>query len=143
VTLELRITRTTASSTNMTLHRLLRSWGEGTSNAGDPGGRGATAQPNDTTWIDRFKGGAQWSVPGGDFDSTLSAGTSAGGTGSTTRWISVDALVRDVQGWFDDPSSNNGWLIRGDESENRTAKRFSSREGASPPTLTVVYTAAG
>ena len=36
---------------NITVNRALRNWGEGNSNAGSPGGHGATAQTNDTTWL--------------------------------------------------------------------------------------------
>ena len=43
----------------------------------------------------------------------------------------------DVQSWLDDPASNFGWLVLGDESEIPTAKRFDTRESASPPVLTI------
>ena len=49
----------------------------------------------------------------------------------------------DVQSWLDDPASNFGWLVLGDESEIATAKRFDTRESASPPVLTIIYRPAG
>ncbi|MBO19010.1 MAG: hypothetical protein CL732_00540 [Chloroflexi bacterium] len=48
------------------------------------------------------------------------------GAGSYT-WESTDRLVTDVQGWLDDPAGNVGWLLLGDESQSRSAKRFDSR----------------
>ena len=51
--------------------------------------------------------------------------------------------MRDVQSWLDDPASNFGWLVLGDESEISTAKRFDTRESASPPVLTIIYRPAG
>ena len=49
-------------------------------------------------------------------------------------------MVADVQSWLVNPASNFGWLVLGDESGSGTAKRFDTRESASPPVLTVEYT---
>jgi spore coat protein A, manganese oxidase len=51
----------------------------------------------------------------------------------------------DVQDWVDAPASNFGWLLRGDESVTRTAKRFNAREDASSsgsrrPKLAISFT---
>src|SRR4029450_9443161 len=49
--------------------------------------------------------------------------------------------VADVAAWCKNPSSNFGWLAKGlDESTNTTAKRFETRESATPPALTINYT---
>ena len=49
-------------------------------------------------------------------------------------------MVADVQSWLDNPASNFGWLVLGDETDHRTtAKRFDTRESASPPMLTIQY----
>ena len=48
-------------------------------------------------------------------------------------------MVADVQGWLDNPASNFGWLMLGDESTNLTAKRFDTRESTSPPVLAITY----
>src|SRR5262245_24643335 len=45
---------------NVTLHKALHSWGEGTSDAGDPGGMGAPATPNDATWLHTFYNTMFW-----------------------------------------------------------------------------------
>ena len=42
--------------------------------------------------------------------------------------------------WLDEPASNFGWLLRGNEDASPTAKRFHSRQSANPPTLVVTYT---
>jgi serine protease len=49
-------------------------------------------------------------------------------------------MVADVQSWLDNPATNFGWLVLGDESTGTTAKRFDSRESTSPPVLTIEYT---
>src|SRR5204863_1402647 len=52
-----------------------RDWGEGASNAGDPGGAGAPAQAGDATWLHTFYNTSFWTTPGGDFSPTSSATT--------------------------------------------------------------------
>ena len=51
-------------------------------------------------------------------------------------------MVADVQSWLDNPASNFGWLVLGDETAIATAKRFDTRESASPPMLTIEFTRA-
>ena len=51
--------------------------------------------------------------------------------------------MNDVQGWLDNPSSNFGWLLQGNESTSPTTKRFDTKENgtvANRPMLTVNYT---
>ena len=48
-------------------------------------------------------------------------------------------MVADVQAWLDNPASNFGWLVLGDETAIATAKRFDTRESASPPMLTIEF----
>jgi hypothetical protein len=131
----------TASNTPraIELHVLLADWGEGTSNAPDEEGQGAPATTNDATWRHRFFDTIFWTTQGGDFSGTLSASQSVGAIGDYT-WTSAQ-MVADVQSWLDNPASNFGWLVLGDESDIATAKRFDTRESASPPVLTIQYTA--
>ena len=52
-------------------------------------------------------------------------------------------MVADVQDWLDNPATNYGWLLLGNENTAVTSKRFDSREhptGANQPVLTVTYT---
>src|SRR6266496_1268964 len=122
------------------LHKLLADWGEGTSHAPGEEGDGAPATPNDATWRHRFFDTIFWAMQGGDFSGTVSASQSVGPVGQYT-WNSAQ-MVADVQSWLDNPASNFGWLVLGDESGSGTSKRFDTRESASPPVLTIEYTPA-
>lgn len=121
------------------LHRLLASWGEGTSLAF--GGGGANSTPGDATWINRFHPGQPWTTPGGDFVATASGSRNVGGQGFYT-WSSTAGLVADVQQWVNDPATNHGWLLKGNEVTQQSVKRFDSREAGAGtrPQLTVVFT---
>lgn len=141
-TLTMYMSRTINGSQAVTVHRTLADWGEGTSNAGGNEGNGAGATPGDATWVNRFFGTTNfWNTAGGDFVAGASSTTSVSGTGSYS-WTGA-GLVADVQAWVDDPSSNFGWLIKGNEATFPTAKRFDSREnsnGSRRPVLSVTYT---
>jgi hypothetical protein len=131
----------TPSDTGRTveLHVLLADWGEGTSHAPFEEGDGAPATTNDATWRHRFFDTIFWTTQGGDFSGTVSASQSVGAIGEYV-WSSAP-MVADVQSWLDNPANNFGWLVLGDESAIATAKRFDTRESASPPVLTIQYTA--
>ena len=140
-TLSMHMSRTALSDARtVELHKLLADWGEGTSDASGNEGQGAPATTNDATWRHRFFNSIFWATQGGDFSGTVSASQSVGAIGDYT-WSS-DQMVADVQSWLDNPTSNFGWLVLGDESTSTTAKRFDSRESASPPVLTIEYTTA-
>ena len=119
------------------LRRLLADWGEGTSVAPGEEGDGAPATANDATWRHRFFDTTFWSAQGGDFSATVSASQMVGGVGQY-MWSSAQMVV-DVQGWLDNPASNFGWLLLGNESVAGSTKRFDTRESASPPVLTIQY----
>jgi hypothetical protein len=143
VSLQLYAT-TVSSSTAQTvsLFRLTSDWGEGTSNAGSPGGNGTPAIGSDATWQDAFNGGLGWTTEGGDFVASASASTSVSGAGSAYTWSSA-GLVSDVQAWIDGTTSNYGWIVRGNESAASTAKGFASKDATSnQPQLTINYTVA-
>lgn len=138
VTLSLNMSRTpTATARTVELHKLLADWGEGTSVAPGEEGEGAPATTNDATWRHRFFDTIFWTIEGGDFSATVSASQSVGAVGVYT-WSSTQ-MRADVQSWLNDPSSNFGWLVLGDESGSGTAKRFDTRESASPPVLTIQF----
>lgn len=122
------------------LHRLLKDWGE----AGSSGaGTGAPAQPGDATWLHTFFNTAFWDKPGGDFVSA-SATTNVALEGFYT-WSSTPAMVADVQMWLDDPASNFGWIVIGDEASEFSDKSFGAREHGTPafrPRLTIEFTCA-
>jgi hypothetical protein len=139
VSLTMNMSRTALNTAyTIELHKLLADWGEGTSHAPGEEGDGAPATPNDATWRHRFYDTIFWTAEGGDFSVTVSASQSVGGIGQYT-WNSTQ-MVADVQSWLDNPVSNFGWLVLGDETTIATAKRFDTRESANPPVLTITYT---
>ena len=137
VSLSMNMSMTPAGAVTVELHKLLADWGEGTSHAPMGEGDGAPATPNDATWRHRFFDSVFWTTQGGDFSATVSASQSVGGTGQYT-WSSAQ-MVADVQSWLDNPASNFGWLVSGDETTTATSKRFDTRESASPPILTIQF----
>lgn len=126
VSLTLFMSRSRASAVNVSLHRATASWGEGTSNAAEEEGRGALATPGDATWLHRFYPTSLWANVGGDFRSTTSAVASVSREGPYV-WSGA-GLVSDVQMWLNDPGTNFGWLLRGEEMQDKSATRFDSRE---------------
>lgn len=140
-TLQLRMNRTQNAPQPVRAHRLLADWGEGGSDAGDPGGAGGAAQTGDATWLHTFYDAQFWNAPGGDFVPSESASTIVGGLG-IYLW-SGSGMATDVQNWLDGVHPNHGWILIGNESTSNTAKRFATREEPTPedrPRLTVEYT---
>ena len=143
VILTLNLTRTGSGDQDMRLHRLLASWGEGLSDALAEEGGGARPAAGDVTWTERYIDGAVWAAEGGDFDAVASGTTAVGRTPGAYVWDSTPAMVADVQRWLDSPGSSFGWALVGNETDNRTAKRFKSREHpdvGDRPVLRVTYT---
>ena len=141
VVLTLRISKSISGPPLMTLHRLTKDWGEGASDAGfSRDGIGAPAQNGDATWIHTFRPSQRWTTAGGDFDATPDASTSP--VQIDVKWESA-AMVARVQQWLDQPSTNFGWLLKGNETFAGTAERFDSREieGTTLPALTIEYNA--
>jgi hypothetical protein len=114
--------------TTVSLHRLLSAWTEGPTNPGASQGQGAPAVTGDVTWQYRTFSSLLWSSSGGDFSASPTASvTGLGGTGARATF---SGLATDVQNWIDNPASNFGWIVRGVETGNSTARQFSSREAA-------------
>ena len=146
VVLQLTMTRANLlgpPSTIVSLHRVLARWGEGTSiaNLGFGEGSGGRATPGDATWLDRIRGTALWTTPGGDFVPTASASRSVSTAVGPNTWSSPQ-MVADVQGWLDNPASAFGWVLIGDETLVSSARQWDSRQSAlvaRRPKLTVFY----
>jgi hypothetical protein len=122
------------------LYRVLASWGEAGSFSF--GGAGAPAQPGDATWVHRSWPGTPWATPGGDFAPSASATQNIAGIAWYT-WGSTPGMVADVQSWVNGPEGNFGWMVRGEEVVERSAKRFDSRQSSNPntkPQLIVTFT---
>lgn len=142
VTLQLYMSRANqAGPEPAALHRALTEWGEAGSNAEGEEGAGAFPMLGDATWLNTFYDNQTWSAQGGDFAPASSASVIIGNNG-TYNW-STAALVADVQAWVDDPSSNHGWIMIGDEANFPTALRFDTREVSQSnrrPLLTIQFT---
>jgi hypothetical protein len=144
---------TTASST-VDIFKVTDSWGEGT--AQKPAtptdslggqGQGGTPTGNDATWNARFFDATNpvlWTTPGGDIVGTASASEVVNGTTipSPYTWGSNAAMIADVQGWLDDPSTNFGWMLKNEDEVDPTDFRaFLSRDAADHnPQLVVTFT---
>lgn len=145
VNISLAVTRSRGTTINIGAHRLLSSWGESFSRAGDTsGGSGDIARPGDATWVHRFASNTApvlWNTPGGDFVSTASATTPVGAALGRYNWSSA-GLIADVQLWLNDPSTNAGWLFKSNELGTYLARRFGTREDieSQRPILTIEYT---
>ncbi|HEX2751293.1 MAG TPA: DNRLRE domain-containing protein [Verrucomicrobiales bacterium] len=131
------------SGTTVTLYRLNRAWTEGTSNAANNEGQGIAVTGSGATWTHATYTSAPWASPGAagttDRSFTLSASLSIGTAASAYTWT---GLRNDVQAWVKTPSSNQGWILLGNESTASTAVRFNSRTNpatATRPVLTVDY----
>jgi hypothetical protein len=136
--LVLQMTQTASGPQTVSLFRVVSSWSEGPSFSG--GGQGVPAQPGDCTWKYRLYPDVLWSTQGGDFVATASASLVVNQTASYA-WSST-GMRNDVQAWLDQPLTNFGWLLRGNEAVQKTVKKFASRESLSPdfrPRLVVVF----
>jgi hypothetical protein len=113
------------NGSSFSVHRLLRSFGEGPTDPSGNEGSGAPAQPGDATWVAAVHPDEPWATPGGDFVATPS------GLGDPTVpepdvVLVGDGLAADVEAWRDG-AATHGWMVRGDESDVRTVRRFVSR----------------
>lgn len=111
------------------VHRVLQAWGEGPANSGAAGG-GAPAAAGDVTWLNRLHPSQAWQQPGATHQAAASAQALVGPPNQAYVFESAQ-LTADVQAWLQQPASNHGWLLVGDEAQLQSAKRFESRENTS------------
>jgi MYXO-CTERM domain-containing protein len=127
----------------ISLHRVLAAWGEAGSNGGDAG-VGAPAQNGDATWSHRLWPTTTWAQRGGDFVPAPSTARQVGLGPGAFVWPSTAQTVADVQRWVEQPATNHGWMLIGDDLGLQNAKRFGSRNNATAearPVLIVSYEA--
>lgn len=138
VVLTMNLAQTAGGASPVAIHRSLKSWGEGFTNAPGNELEGAPTNGYDATWMFPQFGGAAWARLGGDF-----AGASASVTASAIgayEWSGGD-LVADVQEWLDSPNSNFGWFVKSAEVSGNV-KSFVSRNSSNAalrPTLEITY----
>lgn len=143
VSLRVNVDQARPGTFTHTLHKVTRTWNEGSLPLTDPGtiGLGAPAQPGDATWNSAADVVTSWTTPGGDYVATAS-GSAPVDIAGTSSVFTGTGMVQDVQAWLATPVSNSGWLMRGDETVVWNAKRFVSSEGIAGqrPQLTITYT---
>lgn len=130
----------TGGTRTSTAHKLLLSWGEGPASAS--AGTGTAPGTGDATWNFRAFPVAPWTTPGGDFVAAPSASVAISTTTLSPSFLGP-GMIADVQSWVASPATNFGWIIRGVENVDGTARKFSSREisvPASRPVLVVDFT---
>jgi hypothetical protein len=112
------------------VYKLLKTWGEAGSNASANEGAGAPAQAGDATWSLAFFStpASAWSAAGGDFAPESSGSQASLGLQQVS--ISSSQLIADVQSWINNPAQNFGWILRGNEQTNGSARRLVSKESA-------------
>jgi hypothetical protein len=145
--LDLVVTQAKGNPVDVNLFRATAAWGEGTSDAGLPGGTGAPATAGDATWTRRVWPGTAWLTPGGDTAAFFSARIPVQTTLTTYSFGPTAAMQADVQSWLDVPATNFGWQVRADELQAApSARRWGSRESANlaeRPSLTITFTQPG
>lgn len=127
-----------AKNISYSLHRVLKSWGEGTGT----GNLGRPALTGEASWTWRANP-ERWGQAGGeagvDYTPVSSSSLTIGGI--ETYSFSGAALADDVKAWLETPNANFGWMLIADsEQAPQTARRFGSREGGAPAILRIEYT---
>tara|TARA_B100000674_G_scaffold418958_1_gene369569 strand:+ start:210 stop:968 length:759 start_codon:yes stop_codon:yes gene_type:complete len=140
VELILNMDRSRSGEYVVSLHKVTNSWGENTSTGVKGGGLGGAAQTGDATWQHRFYPDDLWDSEGGDFNVEPTASRLVNGI-DEYNWENAQ-MVEDVKSWVNDPETNHGWLLLGDENASFSVKRFVSSDSediAMIPALIIGY----
>ena len=140
MTLKLNMSKTSAASAIVRLHKVTCDWAKEHPTPANPVEAGRRATTNDATWKHTFFNVQTWTNLGGDFASSTSAATTISQLGPAT-W-SGPGMLADVQAWRVNPGTNFGWELLGDETRARRRFGFDVRENPSPslrPVLSVTY----
>jgi len=148
----------------VTIFRLTAAWGEGDSEGS--GGSGAEPVAPDATWLHTMYPDSFWTTPGppaptgpppspppssrpprgGYFVPAPLDVQQVDSSDGPVQWGPTLGLIAAVQMWVDDPATNFGFLLMGDESLPGTARQFASSEYFPEielrPRLTIEYTTA-
>lgn len=137
--IEINVAQTQTGPNDMTVHRVLASWGEGSTIAPGGGGNGGAAQAGDATWGFRFFPDQPWSQVGGDFDPAVLSTVELDLVGPYV----INGLGAAVQSMLDLPESNHGFMFIGRETGGTSSKRINSREAgvaSARPRLVIDFT---
>jgi len=147
VTLQLYAAKNAQNNTasrSFYIYKLTSPWGEGASVASTPGS-GTGAKTGDATWIRTFYNAVSWTTAGGDYSSTLSAtsNTITAAPATVSFKSSRGQMKTDVTNWLLSPSTNYGWIIKGNETTTLQASEFASFQttlgSTYKPTLIIYY----
>jgi hypothetical protein len=144
-TLLLNVPMAKGAGQTFELHRVLKSWVEGSGTGGGAGtaSQGRLAVAGETTWNARMFPATLWGTPGGQANSDyLSAASATAIMDASSMTFSSAGMVADVQIWLASGATNFGWMIIiADEAILNSASHISTLEDtASPPNLTIAYT---
>jgi len=120
----------------VSFHRATQPWTEGTS-LGLSAGQGVAQAGSGATWLNR-SGATPWGTAGGDFAAATGTITVNDAQGA---YVSTN-LEADVEAWRNG-TTNNGWILVGEEGAGKRVKWFATRENVTPanrPSMTVIYT---
>lgn len=137
--LQMRLVKAHAQSSNVSVRRVMQAWSEGPTNFSQ--GPGVAASPGDVTWTQRSYRSTPaqpWTTPGGDYAATVSSQIVVPGTSGAYVWSGAQ-MTADVQAWLDQPATNFGWGLQGTGS----AEAYGSREHFNAdlrPQLSINYT---
>jgi hypothetical protein len=129
------------TSAPVRLQKAAESWGTGASNSF--GGSGASSQANDASWFHRFYPGTLWATVGGSYSATVSATVNVPRTQGSVVRFNTAGVVADVQAWVNNPATNFGWFVLGNETTRGSARRLASSEHVTAsirPSLRVTFT---
>ena len=125
---------TWGTSVTVTAHAVDSAWTEGT---GSCAGNVVT----DVTW--NSTGSAAWTAAGADFGATAASNSIMVTPAMEGSFINLNLNTSMVQSWISDPSTNNGFILVGDNESSDSAVTFSSSERVSTstrPALVIEYT---
>ncbi|MEE2935242.1 MAG: Ig-like domain-containing protein [Planctomycetota bacterium] len=130
VRLELNVSAVAPGSgvRDVSIFPVLSPWGEGMSHAPGAEGSGAASQQNDASWYKRLFPNSAWQQEGGDFNPNAPSATIPIQIVDRVYTWTSDQMKVDVSNWLADADSNFGWIILGDEGDDRTIRKFDSRD---------------
>jgi hypothetical protein len=130
------------TSSLVQIYNVQSEWGEAGSDAGGNEVYGTNAQIGDATWEYRYYDSQTWQYTYGGDPTFMVAEQWVGIDYEWYTWSTSD-MVMLVQNWLNEPASNHGLLLMGDEATLNRVKSFASKDNPNAnlrPKLTITYT---